>query len=269
MKNSIYFGSIAIEANRWKKENRPVIQFSKWMHQVEAAGFDGIELWQRHYTEANDEEKKELLSHPVPPAIFSSYPTFEDTDESRAIRSEIAKAVVETRARSIKFNLGMDASRQDEYIKEFRKWSETLPPGMQFLYECHPGDIGDRPDTAKSILRTINNPNIGIIVHPFCITPADLRAWFDNFSGSIRHLHVHQRDESKSFRLLKFAEAQNKEQCEILRRRNFRGSLTVEFTKGTALEKEDPEEIFKNACADLQFLRENLSWEKCARKIEL
>ncbi len=259
MKHPIYFGSIALESNRWKPECQPSIYFSEWLSRVNQAGFDGIELWQRHYTQGSRAEKERLTSGPNPPAIFNSYATFENTDESRSQRNEIAQAILETRALAVKFNLGTDAFREEEYIAQFREWSETLPSEMALLYECHPGDIGDKPDTAKAILKKINNPNIGIIVHPFCLSPDNLHAWFDCFPDLIRHLHVHQRDEGGVFNLLEFSAEGNEARCRILRQRGFRGTLTVEFTKGTALVRENADEIFRNACSDLQFLRSNLS----------
>lgn len=259
MNHPIYFGSIALEPNRWKPECQPSIHFSEWLSRVNHAGFDGIELWQRHYTQGSRTEKERLTSGPNPPAIFNSYATFENTDQSRAQRNEIALAILETRAMAVKFNLGTDFSREEEYIGQFCEWSKNLPAGMRLLYECHPGDIGDKPDSAKTLVKKINNPNIGVIVHPFCITPETLNAWFDCFPNSIRHLHVHQRSEGGLFNLLEFSLEKNETQCKILRQRGFRGTLTVEFTKGTALEREDPDEIFHNACTDLQFLRSTLS----------
>lgn len=259
MKHPIYFGSIAIEPNRWKPECQPRIHFSEWLSRVNDSGFDGIELWQRHYTQGSRIEKERLTSESNPPAIFNSYATFENTDESRVQRNELALAILETRARAVKFNLGTDASREEEYIRQFCEWSKILPAEIQLLYECHPGDIGDKPDAAQTIVKKINNPNIGIIVHPFCLSPENLQEWFDCFPDSIRHLHVHQRSEAGVFNLLEFSPQKNEIQCKILRQRGFRGTLTVEFTKGTALERESPDEIFRNACSDLQFLRSNLS----------
>lgn len=259
MKHPIYFGSIALEPNRWKPECPPKIHFSEWLPRVKEAGFDGIELWQRHYMEGSRAEKESLISPTNPPAIFNSYASFENTDASRAHRSEITRAIAETGAMALKFNLGKDISREEEYIAQFCEWRETLPAGMQFLYECHPGDIGDKPEAARAIVKKIDNAPIGIIVHPFCIAPETLHAWFDFFPDSIRHLHVHQRDENRVFNLLEFSSEKNERQCAILRQRGFRGSLTVEFTKGTALENEDPETIFRHACTDLLFLHRNLA----------
>ena len=55
----IYLASIALEPERWSSR-RPSFAFSEWCPAAREAGFDGIELWEYHYTLAAGGER-ELL----------------------------------------------------------------------------------------------------------------------------------------------------------------------------------------------------------------
>ena len=50
---TVLLGTVALEPNRWRTvdpSGSPVTRLSSWLDQVAAAGFDGLELWERHAT---------------------------------------------------------------------------------------------------------------------------------------------------------------------------------------------------------------------------
>ena len=256
MSHPIYFGTVSIEPHRWRPDLPHLVHASAWIPRALEAGFNGYELWQRHYTDASSQEKAALASLASPPAVFSAYLSFEETDEAQTLRDRIGQAIRTTGARAVKFNLGTKPERRPEYVRQFRAWSATLPSTVELLYECHAGDVGDRPDTAQAILDELGLPNLAIIVHAFDISIEKLDGWFDRFPKLIRHIHVQQSHNGKWQRLDQDA-ARNKERCLYLRQRGFQGSLTIEFSEGVPQEQ-NPDILFDHVCADLRFLRANL-----------
>ena len=76
----IYLGTVSMEKNRWEPGRVPTFNVSDFIDRAMADGFDGIELWEYHYTHASDEEKAKLVASKVP-FIFNSYTSFVERDE--------------------------------------------------------------------------------------------------------------------------------------------------------------------------------------------
>ena len=264
MSSPILLGTILLEPHRWRADLVPLVRASEWVGRASVAGFDGIELWQRHYTDASPEEKAALENLPEPPAVFSTYISFQDTSEAAAQREEVAEAIRRTRASGVKFNLGTDSTKRAEYLRNFREWAATLPPGVELFNECHVGDIADKPRAARQIFDELALPDLGIIIHAFSIEPQGLNAWFEQFPTAIRHIHVQHRHDDGLWYRLERAVADNTAKCQLLHHHGFCGSLTIEFTETVEWGRQNPtseknsDALFTHACADLKFLRENL-----------
>ncbi len=91
MSATVLLGTVAIEPARWADFTTeaddgaaPVapITLSSWMDQIAAAGFDGIEVWERHLTTAEPEEATRVLDHPLSIDVFNSYVSLDDPDPS-------------------------------------------------------------------------------------------------------------------------------------------------------------------------------------------
>ncbi len=59
------------EPNRWNSPE-PTVRVSEWLDRFRAAGFDGIDLMQRHAL-GQPEEELEKLERATPPVLPSSY----------------------------------------------------------------------------------------------------------------------------------------------------------------------------------------------------
>ena len=261
---SVFLGTILVEPHRWRADLAPLVRASNFADRARIAGFDGIELWQRHYTEASPDEKAALESLPEPPAVFSTYISFEDGAEAAAQREEVAEAIHCTRARAVKFNIGTNSQKRSEYLRNFKAWAAQLPPGIELLNECHVGDIADKPQAAREVADELALPNLGIIIHAFSIEPEELNAWFEQFPTAIRHIHVQHRHTDGLWYQLGREAMRNVSQCQLLRQHGFQGSLTLEFTESirwareNSTLQENADMLFSYACADLKFLRDNL-----------
>ena len=60
----VLLGTVAIEPNRWTRdvEASSILAVSKWFDVVADAGFDGVELWERHATSASSEEHSKSMA---------------------------------------------------------------------------------------------------------------------------------------------------------------------------------------------------------------
>jgi sugar phosphate isomerase/epimerase len=264
MPHRILLGTIAIEPHRWRADLPPLVRASAWDNRARLAGFDGLELWQRHFTEADPAEQAALAALPAPLEIFNAYPSFADTPEASASRERSADAIRRTRARAVKFNLGTKPALRADYLRTFTAWAATLPPEITLLNECHGGDIADKPAAARALHDELALPNLALIVHAFSTEEDELRAWFDTFGPAIRHVHVQHRHADGLWRRLDAEPARNAARCRVLRELGFSGTLTVEFTDGVAWGRPDPareeslEALFAATTADLAFLRQHL-----------
>ncbi len=265
MPHRILLGTVAIEPHRWRADLPPLIRASAWAGRARQAGFDGLELWQRHFTEADPAEQAVLAAQPEPLEIFNAYPSFEDTPEAAATRERIAAAIRTTRARAVKFNLGTKPALRADYLRTFAAWAATLPPDITLLNECHGGDIADKPAAARALHDELALPNLAVIVHAFSTDEAELRAWFDTFGPAVRHVHVQHRHPDGLWRRLDADPARNAARARLLRELGFTGTLTTEFSDGVAwgrpnpAREENPEALFAAATADLAFLRQHLA----------
>ena len=87
MRPTILLGTVAIEPARWADaradpaDGAPLpalITLSSWLDPIAAAGFDGIELWERHLTAAEPAEATRILDHPLSIDVFNSYVSLDD-----------------------------------------------------------------------------------------------------------------------------------------------------------------------------------------------
>ena len=251
----VYIGTILLEPNRWAQVRTPTYRVSEWLGRFAEAGFDGVELWEYHATLASPSELASLEASPVPVAVFNTYCGFED-----AAAGDRAKAVEMVRrlaAGGVKFNVGRDADRREEYLRNLRAWAGELPEGCRLLCECHGGTILEQPPVAAEFFREAGIGRLQGIVH--CLAGvAGLGEWFDRLGPAITHAHVALRHDGRNARL-SACPAAVAEALALMRRRGFAGSFTLEFTEGTREPGENIESLWQAALDDLAFLRRQLS----------
>ena len=251
-KGSFYIGTVCLERNRWGSR-QPSFRVSDWLPRFRADGFDGIELWENHFLAADEAEQARLVEAAAPVAIYNSYAGF--TDDGAELR-EKAAAAARLRAGAVKYNLGADAARRDEYRRNLPAWAEQLPPACRLLCECHQGTVVERVEDAVAFFADLDPARFGVIVH----VPGNsdgLEGWFSAFGARTAHLHVQMQSPETDP-----AVPANRERLAArfaaVKAYGFEGSATIEFTRGIGRE-EKIEALYANARRDLAYCREQLT----------
>ena len=263
----IYFGTILIEPNRWQPGKVPSIQVSDWLPRIREAGFDGIELWENHGLQASDEELDRLAGCELP-IIYGTYDSCEDDTQDR--RHQITEVIQRLGARGMKYNLGGDPERWEEYVRNAAAWAAELGPEFRMLCECHGGTVvsdAERAVRAFAEMEQIMNaercggPGMEAILH-ICSEQETVRKRVEVFGDRLGHIHVQKIEGSAAgpgLRLDRRPE-EIRARLRVLREAGFNGTFTLEFTEGVLKTQSpgDVEMLFENALADLCFLRDEL-----------
>ena len=122
-RTTIYLGTVALEPMRWAAflgapdggAEAPLTQVSALQDRIRDAGFDGIEVWQRHITEAPEAEVRRIVGHALPVGVFNSYVSLDEPEEHE--RFAIAALAAEVGAHGIKFNTGNDPGSAPAYAE--------------------------------------------------------------------------------------------------------------------------------------------------------
>ena len=248
----IYIGTVCLERTRWGRRE-PSFRVSEWLPRFEKDGFSGVELWEFHYTKADEAEQARLSAAPI--AIYNSYVGFGDEDAEA--RERAAVAIAQLKAGAVKYNLGADAARLDEYRRNLLSWSEQLPADCRPLCECHPGTVLENLEDAVGFFTGLDPARFGVIAHVSGGGAAGVETFMDAFGGRVAHLHLQMRDPETDPTVPANRE-RLKPAFDAVKRHGFAGSLAIEFTRGIGRE-EDIEELYANACADLAFCRSALA----------
>ncbi len=242
----VNIGTILLEPARWARPKRATYAVADWVDRFAAAGFDGMELWEDHADAAS-------LASDVPVAVYNSYCGFEDDGaDGRAVALRNIRACD---AGAVKFNVGGDASLSGEYARNLEAWITELPGDCRPLCECHGGTIVETPDAARAFFDGVDI-ECGIITHAFADTEDRLRDWLRLFGAEMQLVHVQLRNDGVFLRLDEAAD-HARTRIDILGAAGFSGPYTLEFTKGTSTDADTPDQLWREALADLAFLREH------------
>jgi len=255
--NEIYMGTILLEVNRWARpEKTPSYRVSEWIGRFEEAGFDGMELWQYHASKCGSEELSRLEASTLPIPIFNPYaPMTEDGREERRACDVLARRLG---ASAIKFNIGNDPVRRDEYLRMVREWRAELPAEIRLLCECHPGTLAEDPEEAWRFFEDLGVDGWDILVHPFSRLDS-LQAYLDRFGPRVVHAHLQMRPGHGDFFAFRDRVDVAKEAIGVMQQAGFAGSYTLEFAVGTGAEGESAETLYAAALEDLAYLRDLLA----------
>lgn len=250
MKTSIpiYIGTVCLEKNRWGSRE-PSFKISEWAERFAEDGFEGIELWEFHYLLADESEKEQLCKLDIP-IVYNSYANF--ADEGKESQLKAAQAIKDLRPEALKYNLGHDKEKLDEYRCNLLKWADLIPSDCKLLCECHQGTVLEDPDFAGKFFADLPAERFGVMVHP--ITDAEkLKQWFDVFGERVCELHFQFRTPESDPSVEPGCKALEKA-VTILQDYEFSGVATIEFTRGIGKD-EDIRELYANACSDMQACR--------------
>ncbi len=256
LNNEIYIGTILLEINRHTPPKEPSYLVSEWIPRFVKGGFEGMEVWENHAKRCTDEEREKLQDSPLPVSVFNSYCGFEDGDEQA--RREAARLSAYLGAKRIKFNLGKEPTKLEEYRKNLRTWCAMFPDDMKFLCECHPGTVIEEPEAALEFFTPMQDNRFEVIVHPFWPDVDVLRRWFTSFGKKVTHAHIQLRDEHQNVIRLERNRSLVTEALAIMIGEGYAGSFTLEFTEGMKTPDENIESLYHNALQDLQLLKKRL-----------
>lgn len=247
----ILLGTVLLDANRWKREQPPALELSAWLPRIEAAGFDGLELWERHALHVPASTLAALADSPLKVKVLNSYAAMDAAGATdREASAELARRLG---VGAVKFNVGPAGSDAGVQLRIAEDWAASMP-GVQLLCECHAGTALEKPETAAKALEPF--PGIGVIIHPF--NEEDLASWLRVLGGRIHHAHVQVVDSAwQRWRLKDRPQWSLKRFSELASIRN-QLSYTIEFTKGVATPDENPDSLLRAAVEDMQWLREHL-----------
>ena len=249
----IYIATVCLERNRWGS-HQPSFAVSEWLERIEADGFSGIELWAFHYLLAGPEEQARLADLAAPIALFNTYASFADEAQAAQQRADAAAAIAQLGATGVKYNVGRDADRIDEYRRNVIAWADQLPPTCRLLCECHPGTPLETIDQAKAFFDDLAPQRFGIMAH-LMDDPAGLEQWVTAFGPRLQHIHIQRRtpeaDPTTATGRKTMAACVG-----VLKAHGFAGSASIEFTRGIGKD-EHIESIYTNALADRAAYAEN------------
>jgi sugar phosphate isomerase/epimerase len=253
----ILIGTVALDPNRWglvTGTREATIAASRWLDELECAGFDGIELWEPHLRDADEVEADALLHHRLRTVILNGYASFLDV----ADLSAVAVLVERTGAGAVKANTGADPARLGTEADAAARWLDDLPASTRLLLECHDGTaIADDHATAARFLTRAGPPDrVQAIVHTH--EEADrVRARFDAYGDRITHVHVNHLTGGTAPRLSDVDDLEDR--IALLRTLGFTGSWTIEFVHGVLTANDRPDVLVEQAIADLAVLRSALA----------
>ena len=236
------------------------ITLSSWLDPIDAAGFDGIELWERHLTAAEPDEATRVLDHPLSIDVFNSYVSLDDPDPVRSLDGH-ASGSAGPAAPASSSTSATTRPPSGAYAERIAAWIDELPPTTALLCECHHGiSIAEDPATAAAIFDAAGPADrLQAIVHTH-EDPDHLRRRFDTYGDRITHVHVNFLDfASLSAPRLRDIRSRVESQVTLLRSLGFDGSWTIEFSHGVLSDHDEPGYLLEQAASDLDVLRDVLA----------
>jgi len=253
--HAIYIGTILLEKNRWGTRE-PSYRVSDWLDRFADAGFDGMELWENHALRQPEDEVARLEEAEFPVALFNTYNTC--GDETAQERSIVTDMIRQLGAGGMKFNVGRDQARLDEYLANAAEWRRQFVEPFRMCCECHRGTALEDLRLARESFEQLEPTHIEMITHPFARGELDLAALARACGRRLSHMHVQlSAPDGGRLRLAQDPDFVRERIGQLLDG-GYEGTFTIEFTQGVASKAEenaDIETLFRNAVEDMEFLR--------------
>jgi sugar phosphate isomerase/epimerase len=252
---AIFLGTVALEPNRWggvSPDRKPSLRAADWLKRAEESGFDGVELWEHHAMLAPEAELGLLRASRLPLAVWSSYVSFDDPDDTA--RDAIAGWVKRVGCAAVKFNVGSDRDAEAAYIARVARFADALPSHTRLICECHMGTAADDPGVAQRILSAVGESDrLQALVH-LGDEPAYLDSMFGALGDRISHVHVNFLRQGAP--PLSSIADDLRARVQRIESQGFAGTYTIEFVNGVGGEADQPAQLLEAALRDLLALRE-------------
>ena len=237
----------------------PLTRVSEWLSTIADAGFDGLELWERHARSVPDEELDALLASDIPIRILSCYTSWDDSDDS--IRAETASWIERVGAQGVKFNVGSDPDSVGDYTERLRRFEAEVPNDARLLCECHFGTVAEDPAVARDMFDSVADADrLGAIVHVHPIARDEWSEPLGVLGDRVRHVHVQVAEVPQSTSADELSEAL-RPAAEAIGAASPHATWTIEFSHGMwgfgrdDAEFDNPAYILQSARRDLAALR--------------
>lgn len=253
----VLLGTVNIEPNRWGLKvhgGMPVSLPKDWVPLLEDAGFDGLELWERHARSVDADDLAALDSAPVPVVVFNSYASWDP--ESDKYRDRAARWVERFDATGVKFNVGADPEMEAEFTARLARFDARVPAGVRLICECHRNTLAETPSVALRMFESVGGSDrtqATVHVHPH-IDPG-LEEALDVLGERVTHVHVQMRTVEPDVKPEDLAD-QIVDQVELIRDRGAPQTWTIEFSHGVGTDSHDTVDwILPNAIRDATAVR--------------
>ena len=251
----IYLSSQLLEKNRSNGKG-PSLLVSEWMEPIGEAGFGGLEIWMNHLLFASRSEWELIRERgqeaDLAVAVIASALPSDASDKSRRLRDALLEACDYFRPEGLKLKL----PRGEEGIDFLKTWVRDVPREVAILCDCREGESGVAG--LEPLRQALPGGRFRAVVHPFLLPPAELEAALEAHGDFIGNLGVQARKGDAWAQILDDKEA-SRNTIAVSRRCGYKGTWTLEFTKGAGQAGEDIDDLFDASESDLNFLTETLA----------
>jgi hypothetical protein len=261
--SAVYLSTILLEKNRVNGKG-PSLLVSDWMEEAGEAGFAGLEIWMNHLLFASREEweliKERSAESDLPVSLISVALPTDASDKSQRLRETVLEACDYFGPDGLKFSLAEAKTTGLDSLEFIKEWSRDVPREIAMLFD---GGEAAGPEGLEAARKALGGGRYQAVLHPFLFAPKELDAALESAGDFVTNLGVQAKKGGKWILLEENAE----EHLKIIaatRARGFKGTWSLEYTKGAGLPGENIENMFDNAEKDLNFLIE--AQTRAARK---
>lgn len=260
----IYLSTLLLEKNRANGKG-PSLLVSDWMEPVGEAGFAGLEIWTNNLLLASRSEwdliKEKSLEADLALALVSPNLPADASDKSRRLREAILEACEYFRPEGIKFTPSSNPRTQAEpgatrdALEFFKDWAKDIPRDVRLVYD---GGEGSGLAGLLEARKILTGGRFQAVLHPFLLSPQLLGEALDALGDFVGNLGALAKRGDQLILL-----GENKDEhfkvIAMTRKKTYKGTWSVESTKGMGMPGENIDKMFDNAEKDLNFLIEALS----------
>ncbi|MDB5103113.1 MAG: hypothetical protein JWP91_802 [Fibrobacteres bacterium] len=253
--SAVYLSTILLEKNRWNGKG-PSLLVSDWMEEAGEAGFAGLEIWMNHLLFSSRSEweliKERSAEADLPVSLISATLPADGSDKSQRFRESVLEACDYFRPDGLKFSLADAKNTGLDSLEFVKEWSRDVPREISLLYD---GGENAGPEALETARAALTGGRYQAVLHPFLFTPKELEAALDAAGDFVTNLGVQAKQGGQWILLEENADA-NLRIMAAARAKDFKGTWSLEFTKGAGIAGENIEKLFDNAEKDLNFIIE-------------
>jgi hypothetical protein len=251
--SAVNLSTVLLEKNRFNGKG-PSLLVSDWIEETAEAGFSGLEIWMNHLLFSSRSEweliKVRSAESDLPVSMISATIPADASDKSQRFREAVLEACEYFRPDGLKFSLQdfkVNAPDPLDFIKE---WSRDVPRDIALFFDG--GETAGAAET-NSARKALAGDRFKAVLHPFLFSPKDLERVLGAAGDFVANLGV-QAKQGGEWILLEENASHHALIIAAVRASGFKGSWSMECTKGAGLKGESSEALFDNAEKDLNFL---------------